>query len=145
MADPQGGGAGPGEATDPSLFASLRSFWSVLLAILYTRLDLCTTELQDQGIRVIKLLLAGLVAVIAFVTAFFFVNVWIIAACWYANRLLAIGIIVGVYFLIGLFCALAARNMIASWPGLLSQTIKELRRDVEGLSALAAKDKEQGK
>jgi uncharacterized membrane protein YqjE len=141
MPDPQGGGTDSG----PGLFVSLRSFWSVLLAILYTRLDLCTTELQDQGIRVVKLLLAGLIAVIALVTAFFFANVWIIAAFWYTNRLLAIGIIFGLYFLIGLIAALAARNMITAWPGFLSQTIKELRKDVEGISALAAKEKEQGK
>jgi uncharacterized membrane protein YqjE len=141
MPDPQGGGTDSG----PGLFVSLRSFWSVLLAILYTRLDLCTTELQDQGIRVVKLLLAGLIAVIALVTAFFFANVWIIAAFWYTNRLLAIGIIFGLYLLIGLIAVLAARNLVAAWPGFLSQTIKELRKDVEGLSVLVAKDKEQGK
>ena len=34
------------------------------------------------------------------------------------------------------------RNLAKTWPGFLSQTIKELRRDVEGLQALIAKDKE---
>ena len=38
MSDPEGTGSG----ASPGLFASLRSFWSVLLAILYTRLDLVT-------------------------------------------------------------------------------------------------------
>ena len=56
MADPNGSGTGPG----PGLFASLRSFWSVLLAILYTRLDLLTTELQAGAVSVLKMLLYGL-------------------------------------------------------------------------------------
>ena len=140
MADPQGG------STDPSLFASLRSFWSVLLAILYTRLDLCTVELQDQGIRVIKLLLAGFIAVVLLITAFFFANFWIIAAFWYTPyRLIAIGIIFAVYFFGGVIFVNIARGMVLTWPGFLSQTIKELRKDVEGLNQLIAKDKDLNK
>jgi uncharacterized membrane protein YqjE len=144
MADPQGGaGTGPATSSGPSLFASLRSFWSVLLAILYTRLDLATVELQDQGLRVIKLLLAGFIAVVLLITAFFFANVWIIAAFWYTPyRLVAIGVIFAVYFFGGVIAVALARNLAVNWPGFLSQTIKELRRDVEGLNQLIAKDKE---
>ena len=141
MADPQGGGASANSG--PSLFASIRSFWSVLLAILYTRLDLATVELQDQGIRVIKLLLAGFIAVILLITAFFFANFWIIAAFWSGPyRLLVIGIIFGVYLLGGIIAAGVAGSLMKTWPGFLSQTIKELRKDVEGLNQLIAKDKE---
>ena len=142
MADPQGGNAGPG-TSGPSLFASLRSFWSVLLAILYTRLDLATVELQDQGIRVIKLLLAGFVAVVLLLTAFFFLNFWIIAAFWSGPyRLLVIGLIFAVYLVGGIILAGVAGAMLKTWPGFLSQTIRELRRDVEGLNQLIARDKE---
>jgi len=141
MADPQGGGSAA--SSDPSLFASLRSFWSVLLAILYTRLDLATVELQAQGIRVVKLLLAGFIAVVALITAFFFLNFWIIAAFWSTPyRLLVIGLIFAVYLLGGIIAAGVAGALAKAWPGFLSQTIKELRRDVEGLSVLIAKDKE---
>jgi len=143
MADPQGGGGAGPDNSGPSLFASLRSFWSVLLAILYTRLDLATVELQDQGIRVVKLLLAGFIAAVAFLTAFFFLNFWIIAAFWSGPyRLLVIGIIFAVYFFGGVIAVVVARNLAVNWPGFLSQTIKELRRDVEGLNKLIAKDKE---
>jgi uncharacterized membrane protein YqjE len=141
MADPQGGSAGP--ESGPSLFASLRSFWSVLLAILYTRLDRGEVELQDQGIRVIKLLLAGFVAVVLLITAFFFFNFWIIAFFWSGPyRLEVIGIIFAVYFFGGVIFIAVARNIAINWPGFLGQTIKELRKDVEGLQILVAKDKE---
>ena len=141
MADSQGDGAGAGSG--PSLFGSLRSFWSVLLAILYTRLDLATVELQDQGIRVIKLLLAGFVAVVLLITAFFFFNFWIIAFFWSGPyRLEVIGIIFAVYLFGGVIFIAVARNIVTNWPGFLGQTIKELRKDVEGLQVLVAKDKE---
>ena len=143
MADPQAPAAAE---TGPSLFASLRSFWSVLLAILYTRLDLATAELQEQGIRVVKLLLSGFIAVVAFITAFFFLNFWIIAAFWSGPyRLVVIGLVFAVYFIGGIIAAGIAGAMLKAWPGFLAHTIKELRRDVEGLSALIAKDKEANK
>ncbi len=146
MADPQVGGAAPGANPGPSLFGSVRTFWSVLLAILYTRLDLATAELQEQGIRVVKLLLAGVIAVAAFITAFFFFNFWIIAAVWSTPyRLVAIGVVFAVYFFAGVIAVALAGSMAKSWPGFLAHTIKELRRDVEGLNRLIAKDKEEGK
>jgi hypothetical protein len=113
MADSQGGGAGPDSG--PSLFGSLRSFWSVLLATFYTRLD----------------------------TAFFFAMLWILAAFWDTPyRLWVIGGIFGIYAISGAVFIFAAYNIVTNWPGFLGQTIKELRKDVEGLQVLVAKDKE---
>ena len=136
MPDPQGSGSDQG----PSLFASLRSFWSVLLAILYTRLDLVTTELEDEGARAVKLLVAGLVGVLCLVMAFFFAMFFLIAVAWYTPyRLWVIGGICLVYLLGGIIAFLAARNMFLTRPKFLSQTIAELRRDVEGLNRMMAK------
>jgi len=141
MADSQGDGGGSGNG--PSLFGSLRSFWSVLLATLYTRLDLATVELQDQGVRALKLVLFGFAATLALHTAFFFAMLWILAAFWDTPyRLWVIGGIFGVYAITGAAFLIAAYNIATNWPGFLSQTIKELRRDVEGLNQLIAKDKE---
>jgi uncharacterized membrane protein YqjE len=126
---------GHGSAPSPSLFASLRSFWSVILAILYTRLDLVTAELEDEAVRAVKLLLAGVIAVIGFTFAFFFANYLLIAAFWDTSyRLWVISGILAVYLLIGIVALLAARTMFLNRPKFLSQTIAELRRDVEGLS-----------
>ncbi|HEX4139017.1 MAG TPA: phage holin family protein [Candidatus Methylacidiphilales bacterium] len=147
MADPQGGAsAGPAASSGPSLFGSLRSFWSVLLATLYTRLDLATVELQDQGVRALKLVLFAFAAVLTLHTAFFFALLWILAAFWDTPyRLWVIGGIFGIYALCGAAFVLAGYNIISNWPGFLGQTIKELRRDVEGLQDLIARDKEVSK
>ena len=145
MSVPEGTGAGTNTSAAPSLFASLRSFWSVLLAVLYTRLDLVTAELQDEGIRALKLIVAGLLSVLSLFTAFFFATFFIIAFFWdnFESRMWSLGIIFGVYFIVGLILLLVARNMITTRPQFLGQTIAELRRDVEGLNrALAAKKDE---
>jgi uncharacterized membrane protein YqjE len=135
---------GTGPAQNPSLFASLRSFWSVLLAILYTRLDLVTAELEDEAIRAVKVLLAGAIAFVSFSMAFFFAMFFVIAATWNGPyRLWVIGGIFFIYLLIGFIGVLAARNMIFSRPRFLSQTIAELRRDVEGLNRSIASKKDE--
>jgi uncharacterized membrane protein YqjE len=130
-------GIGPGASS--GLFASLRSFWSVLLAILYTRLDLVTAELEDEAIRGIKLIAAGLVSLLCLGTAFFFAMFFLLALFWDTEyRLWVLGGIFGIYFVAGIGLLLVARSMILSRPRFLSQTLAELRRDVEGLRHAAS-------
>jgi uncharacterized membrane protein YqjE len=134
---------GIGPDASRGLFASVRSFWSVLLAILYTRLDLVTSELQDEGVRLIKFLASSLLSVLCLHTAFFFAMFFLIALFWDTHRLLVLGIIFGIYFAAGIGLLLIARNIILTWPGFLSQTIAELRRDVEGLNRAIATKKDE--
>jgi uncharacterized membrane protein YqjE len=142
MSVPEGIGPGAG----PGLFASLRSFWSVLLAILYTRLDLFTAELEDEAVRAVKLVIAGLVSVACLFTALFWAMFLLLALFWdTAYRLWVLGGIFGIYLIAGIVLLLIARNMISTRPKFLSQTILELRRDVEGLNRAMAAKKEEAK
>jgi uncharacterized membrane protein YqjE len=136
--------SGPGPAgASPSLFTSIRTFWRVIVAILYTRLDLLTTELGEEAFRIMYLVVAGIVGVMALHGAFFFALIWILAAVWDTQyRLWVIGGIFLIYFIVALVCLIVARNMIKSRPRFLGQTLAELRRDVEGLQATVAKTKE---
>jgi len=116
----------------------------VLLAILYTRLDLVTAELEDEGIRALKLIVAGLISLLSMFMAFFFALFFILALFWDTEyRLLVIGIIFAIYFIAGVILLLVARSILKNRPKFLSQTIAELRSDVEGLNrAIAAKKDE---
>jgi uncharacterized membrane protein YqjE len=143
MSVPEGSGSG----ASPSLFASLRSFWSVVVAILYTRLDLVTAELEDEAVRGLKLILTGLLCVLSLFMAFFFATYFVIAVFWdnFEHRLWAIGGIFAIYFLAGAILFLVARHMILTRPRFLAQTLAELRRDAEGLSKSFAPTKEEPK
>jgi uncharacterized membrane protein YqjE len=123
------------EGSGPGLFASLRSFWGVVVAIIYTRLDLVTAELEDEAVRGLKLVLAGLLSVLSLFMAFFFAMYFLIAMFWDTSyRLWVIGGIFGVYLLGGFILYAIARNMISTRPRFLSQTLSELKRDAESLS-----------
>jgi uncharacterized membrane protein YqjE len=138
MSVPEGIGSGQG------LFVSLRSFWSVLVAILYTRLDLATAELEDEAIRALKLIAAGLICLLSLFTAFFWATFFLLALFWDTEyRLSVLAGIFGIYFIIGIALLVIARRMILNRPKFLSQTLAELRRDAEGLRRAVATKKDE--
>jgi len=122
-----------GSDAPSGLFASLRSFWGVLLAVLYTRLDLAAVELEEEATRAIQLVMVTLAGVLCLSMAVFFLSLFIIAYFWYTHRLLVLGVVFGVYLLGSVVLLLIARYMLRNRPKFLSQTLTELRRDVEGL------------
>jgi len=141
MAVPEGSGSGAG----PGLFASIRSFWSVLVAILYTRLDLVTAELEDEAIRLVKVVASGFISVLCFHAAFFFAMFFLLALVWDNPelRLLVLGLIFAIYLIAGVVLVFVARNLLRNRPKFLSQTLAELRRDVESLRQSALVKKEE--
>jgi uncharacterized membrane protein YqjE len=118
--------------TNPTLFSSLRSFWSVLIAILYTRLDLLTVELEEEAKRAVQLVVISVAALLCASMAVFFLMFFLIALFW-EHRLVVLGIVFGSYVLASLGLFLTARSMLLKRPKFLSQTLAELRLDVEGL------------
>jgi uncharacterized membrane protein YqjE len=126
------------------LFNSLRSFGAVLLATLCTRFDLATLELEEQAIFAAQLILAGIVSILCLATAFFFLMVLIIVIFW-AENILCVAIITGVYLLGAIISGLIMRNMLEHRPKLLEHTLAELRKDTEGLRKPIISSTEHGK
>jgi hypothetical protein len=58
-------------------------------------------------------------------------------------RLWVLGGIFGIYFVAGVGLLFVARDMILKRPRFLSQTLAELRRDVEGLTRAVASKKDE--
>lgn len=134
MSAPEGSGA----RTSPGLFDSLRSFWGVILAILYTRFDLLTAELEDEATRAIQLIVVSLASLMCAGMAVFFLMFLLIASFWDTPyRLLILGIVFGIQLLAAAIFFFVARNMVLNRPKFLAQTLIELRRDVDSLRAAA--------
>jgi uncharacterized membrane protein YqjE len=128
MAVPEG--AGPD--TPPGLFASLRSFWSVLLAIFYTRLDLVTAELEEEATKAIQLIVVSLAALICLAMTVFFLFFFLVVYFW-DHAAIALAIIFILCTFGTVLLTLVSRKMYQDRPKFLSQTLAELRRDVDGL------------
>lgn len=115
-----------------SLFSSLRSFWGVLIAILCTRLDLLTVELEEEANRAVQLIVVSLAAFLCIGMTIFFFLFFLIVVFW-AHAAIVLGMVFTVCVLASVILILVARQMILNRPKFLSQTLTELRRDVEGL------------
>jgi len=140
MPAPEGAGSG----ANSGLYGSLRSFWSVLLAILYTRLDLVSAELEDGGKYLLRLVIVTLAALLGASISVFFALFFLVVTFW-DERVLLLGVISGACIVATAVLIIAARNLMQNRPKFLSQTIAELRRDVEGLRQAMAAKKDEGK
>jgi uncharacterized membrane protein YqjE len=115
------------------LFRSLGSLVASLVGIAHTRLELLTTELQEEVQRAAQLLLWAAVALLAGMLAVFLGALSVIFYFWETHRLLAALLITT------LFAALAALAVgilfakLRAKPPILEATLAELSRDREQL------------
>ena len=132
MADSPGAGE-RSEHRATGLFASVRDLLATALTIAQTRLELVSTEIEEELHRVAEILLWTFVVIFfAGITVLMFAFV-IVIAWWEEHRLLAASL-TAVLFLcitaVALFVVLAKAR---SRPKLLESTIEEIRRDRETL------------
>jgi len=137
MAAPESVDSGTGP--NPSLYNSLRSFWGVLVAILYTRLDLATLELEEEATRAVQLVAVIMGALLCIGITLFFIMFFLVVAFW-EQRVLVLGIICSVGVIGCAVLVLVARKMIIERPKFLSHTLAELKRDVERLKPVHKTD-----
>ena len=112
---------------------------SSLLGLLRTRLELFSLEAAEEKSRLIKLLGMAFGALLFVTLAVLVFTVTIAVAFWPTeNRYIALGVLTGVYALIGLALLLSIRRQLRDGPTPFSATIEELGRDAELLARVRA-------
>jgi len=131
MTEPQS--TAPASAT--GLFQSLTHFVGTLVGVLHTRLELLTTEVQEEVQRTAGLLIWVFVASFAAMMALFLAALTVIFVFWDSYRLVAALSMVILFVLIAITGALTLKKRLKSKPQLLSATLAELARDRDHLRA----------
>lgn len=121
----------PGPATN--LLRSVVRLCGTLLAMLQTRVELLTTEISEDVERGVRILLWGLVAVLAAVLALLLAGVTVIVYFWETHRIAAALGVTGAFLLLAAVAAALARARLHEKPRLLDATRTELMRDVSAL------------
>ena len=106
-----------------------RELARTLLSFAETRTRLAATELEEQSIRLVEILLWLAVALFFFGMAVLFVSVLVVLHFWDSNRLLAAGLIAALYASIGIAAVLVVRARMLARPKFLAATLAELQRD----------------
>jgi uncharacterized membrane protein YqjE len=123
------------EAAGPisGLFASLKGALSTLLAIAQTRLEIISTELQEQVARAAELLLWAFIALFAAGVGLLLGAVLLIIVFWDTHRVLVSALVTGFFLLLAVTAVVVLRAKLRQRPRLFAATMAELARDREHL------------
>ncbi|MEO7253937.1 MAG: phage holin family protein [Casimicrobium sp.] len=114
-----------------NLLRSVQNLGGSFLAIVQTRLELLSTEIEEEWLRLAGFVLLALAALFCVSVAIVLAVVFVVAAFWDSYRLSAI---VGLGAVFVLIAAVLWRMLVmryAAKPPLFAASLKELRKDRE--------------
>lgn len=108
---------------------SLKRMAGTLLAIIQTRLELLSNELEEERLRISQMLFYGSIALFFFGLAIMLLTAFIVVVFWDSNRLLVLGSFTALYFVAGLLAWNASRRLAGEKSKLFSASLAELADD----------------
>jgi len=124
-----------GQRPVAGLFQSLNNFLATFVAIVHTRLELLTTELQEEVRQVGGILLWAFIAAFAAMMGLFLVALVVIFAFWDTHRIAASLAMIGLFVGVALAAGLMLRHKLSTKSPLLDDTLAELAKDRDQLKA----------
>ena len=115
------------------LLGSTRAVLVALLEIGQTRLQLASTELEEERLRVAELLLFATAALFFLGIGIVLATLLLVLLFWDGPRVLVLALAAAAFLAIGAGLAAAWRRKAAAKPPLLASTLAELQRDREAL------------
>lgn len=116
------------------VLGSIKGLASSLIAAVHTRLQLFTTELALEGLRLRRMLLLLVLAVIFFSLALALLTLLVVLVFWDGQRMLAIALLAGFYFAASVLLLLTARSGMAANRRPFAATLAELEKDRQRVS-----------
>ncbi|HEY3327763.1 MAG TPA: phage holin family protein [Novimethylophilus sp.] len=117
------------------LFTSIKTLLGTLLGVTQTRLELLATEIEEERLRLTRLLLYGFFALFFFGLGVLLLSVLVIAAFWDSHRLAAIAAVAVMHLGIAFVCAVCLRQQAKHKPRLFSASLAELGKDRAALAS----------
>lgn len=121
---------------------SVRQLVAQLLALLQVRIELLTTDLSGDLRRLAVLLIWAAVGLLFAFLALLTLVAAVIVAFWDGNRLLAVGLVAGLFVMMAAVAVWQVVRRVRNGPPLLAGTLGELRRDRAALDAAAGRREE---
>jgi uncharacterized membrane protein YqjE len=117
------------------LFDSVKVLAATLLAIAHTRLELFSTEIEEQRAWLVSMLMWTLVALFCAGVGVVLATLFVVIALWDTHRLLALGI-PAILFLLGAALAwLIVLGKARAKPRLFAASLAELSKDRKELTS----------
>lgn len=124
-----------GEAPRPQgVLNSLRGLAATLVGVAQTRLEILSTEIQEEKIRLGQILVLGFAALFLFALGLVFLAVFLTVLLWDSHRLLVLGALTLFFFGGGTLAALLAKSRAGEGSRLFTASLGELAKDKQRLS-----------
>jgi len=111
------------------LLDSLRNLARTFLAIVQTRIEIFASEIDEERTRLAQIAVLAAFAAFCLGLAVILVVFFLVVLFWDTDRLLAIGVLAGVFAVGGIAACLGLRAAVSRRPKFLSATLAELRKD----------------
>jgi uncharacterized membrane protein YqjE len=113
----------------------LSNFFGTFIGIVHTRLELLTTELQEEIRDVGAIMIWAFIAAFAAMMTLFLAALAVIFVFWDTHRVAAALAMVALFIVLGLVAGLILRNKLRTKSPLLDDTLAELAKDRDHLRA----------
>jgi uncharacterized membrane protein YqjE len=117
------------------LLESLSAFAITLVNVAHTRLELLSTDLEEDRARLFSLVALYLIAAFCLVVGLVIAIILVVFMLWESHRLLALSLVAGFFLLMGLGLCAFARHKAKTKPRLFSASLSELLKDQQEFDA----------
>lgn len=123
----------PGERK--GLFESLSMFGATMVALVRTRLELLSIDLEEERERLFSIMLITLAAAFLLGIGIVLAVILLVVAYWDTNRLMVLSTLTAFFLLIGAALVAYAIQKMRSKPSLFTSSLAELNKDQQQLSS----------
>jgi len=113
---------------------------ATFVAVLQTRAELATIEIEEEALRYFVYLMMALAAMFFAAIAILLAILLVVALYWEEHRVGALSTLIGLFAIASVAIGMKLRDRYRRKPNLLGHTLVELSRDVEALKPQARMD-----
>jgi len=117
------------------LFESLKTFSATLIAITHTRLELLSTDLEEEREHLLSVLVLGLLALFCIGVGVVLATIFVVVAFWDSYRLAALGTLAALFVLAGAAALGCVKHKLRIKPRIFAASLSELGKDRQHLSS----------
>ena len=114
---------------DEGLLASIKNLTATLIDIVYTRLDLLCTDMEEERQRLVSLLAMAFISLFCLCVGVVLLAILVVVIFWDTYRLLALGLITGFFLISGAMLWALAMYALKSMPRMFAASLAELSKD----------------
>jgi uncharacterized membrane protein YqjE len=115
------------------LLATASRLLRVLVSAAETRLGILGTEVQEERVRIIRMLLVGVATLFCLGLGIVLLAVFFVVLYWDTNRLAVLGLLSGLFLGIGVVCAIVLSVVARGQKRAFAETLAVLAKDRESL------------